>query len=463
MISKFGTPSICVIDDDPLEYEPILDALKGSWLGWVHIKGDESSRLPPKPFSGLRLVFTDLYLTGDSPTNAISRTVQVFRKVVSPETGPVVVVIWSKHSGDQDSLPGVPKDDQPTQADKFMATLLSTEQRYRDRLVFHQMPKPVGIRSGKKRKAWISGLRKQIETLLEGKNGLELLWAWEALARNVTLQMSADITALAQRQQESASEPDQFDADLQKLFVALSGAHGGYELDGGKSLRHFMASMSEALADRIEHSIYTAKEIKKPRDWLTTKGKPREAQAFGPKLNTLLLTAKVSKDDLFLPGMVYRVTNTRASEKYLCATWLDLLRKIANHKGPGALPDWTRECIKVMVEVSQPCDVQHNNRKLSVLVGGFIVPGTGKPSSGFGQDPNGANYRFPAKFTIDVPGSEKNPQEVLLYLSANYKCMVNPKGAPSWLRPWFRFREVPATTIRVWQASHMARVGFFSV
>jgi hypothetical protein len=98
MTPLLSSPSVCVIDDEAEEYQPILNALLKLGIGCVHVHGDAASPLPPKPFRGLRIVFTDLYLSSASGKTAASHTANVFRKVVSADTAPILVVIWSKHT-----------------------------------------------------------------------------------------------------------------------------------------------------------------------------------------------------------------------------------------------------------------------------------------------------------------------------------------------------------------------------
>jgi hypothetical protein len=70
MIPRLTSPSVCVIDDEASEYQPILDALLKLGIACVHIRGDSGAPLPPTPFKGLRIVFTDLYLSGSTGKGA---------------------------------------------------------------------------------------------------------------------------------------------------------------------------------------------------------------------------------------------------------------------------------------------------------------------------------------------------------------------------------------------------------
>ncbi|QAU37137.1 hypothetical protein [Bradyrhizobium guangdongense] len=182
MISRLSNPSICVIDDEEDDYRPILDALNGLYVSCVHLKGDAAG-LPSKPFQSLRLVFLDLHLTGSVGRTGASHTANVFRKVVSSETAPIVVVIWSKFARDTLGQEDVPPEDQETEADLFKRFLIEAEPAYKERLIFIEMKKPKqNARPG--RRDWTQRLKTQIKKTLKGQSAVDALWAWELLCRS---------------------------------------------------------------------------------------------------------------------------------------------------------------------------------------------------------------------------------------------------------------------------------------
>jgi hypothetical protein len=89
MIAQLASPSVCVIDDQKEDYEPILAALNGLYVSGVHLLGTIAS-LPPQPFRRLQLVFVDLHLSGTVGKDAASYTANFFTKVVSADTAPIV-------------------------------------------------------------------------------------------------------------------------------------------------------------------------------------------------------------------------------------------------------------------------------------------------------------------------------------------------------------------------------------
>jgi hypothetical protein len=133
MLSALASPSVCVIDDEEEDYLPVLSVLNSNFVSTVHLLGTIDG-LPPKPFEELKLVFLDLHLSGSIGKDAASYTADIFRKVVSAQTAPIIVVIWSKYAGDKIDVSGQPAEDQETEAELFKRTLLGAERIYEGRL-----------------------------------------------------------------------------------------------------------------------------------------------------------------------------------------------------------------------------------------------------------------------------------------------------------------------------------------
>ena len=136
MIPRLASPSVCVIDDDKKDYQPILEALARLGFAYVHVRGTSGANLPHKQFKGVRLIFTDLHLGNHVGKDAASHTANVFKTLIPADTAPIVVVIWSKYADDPAGRPNQPIDDQPTEADLFKSTLLQAVPSFRDCLVF---------------------------------------------------------------------------------------------------------------------------------------------------------------------------------------------------------------------------------------------------------------------------------------------------------------------------------------
>src|SRR6266446_4455159 len=91
---------VCIIDDQPKEYEKLFRVLNKLGVGWVHVAGDRPSTLPAAPLEGLRLVFLDMHLGADTlPAVSASQTANVFAKTVSVRSAPILVVVCRVGAG----------------------------------------------------------------------------------------------------------------------------------------------------------------------------------------------------------------------------------------------------------------------------------------------------------------------------------------------------------------------------
>ncbi|MGH8021831.1 MAG: hypothetical protein ACREIA_26820 [Opitutaceae bacterium] len=223
MIPRLLSPSVCVIDDEIADYGPILEALNTLGIGCVHVLGSSGDALPTSPFEGLRLVFTDLHLTGQAGKQAASHTANVVKKVVSPEHGPVVIVIWSKYAADPAGDASLPPTDQPTEADQFKSELLGAEPKFKARAIFLEMPKPK-LLNRPAVDEWIKALKLEIENTLKGVGAVEVLWAWEAIALDAGIQVSEMLTKLTEA---GVDDGEEVGGKLDLLLRLLAQQQGG--------------------------------------------------------------------------------------------------------------------------------------------------------------------------------------------------------------------------------------------
>jgi len=92
---------VAVVDNEPKEVKDLLAVLAKKGIGALYYVGP--SAFPADPLTGIRLLFLDLELEGlqsSSPTTKASTAVGVLKKLVSPDNGPLVVVIWTDHQED---------------------------------------------------------------------------------------------------------------------------------------------------------------------------------------------------------------------------------------------------------------------------------------------------------------------------------------------------------------------------
>lgn len=464
MIPRFASPSVCVIDDEEPDYRPILDALLKLGIGCVHVHGDSASPLPPQPFKGLRIVFTDLYLSGSSGKTAAAHTANVFKKVVATDTAPVLVVIWSKHTDERASEPGLPPDDQPTAATLFKDALLEAEPKFRERLIFTEMPKPKP-HDRPEDAAWIGTLQSDIEKKLQEFPGCDVLWSWESLVHEAGICISEELTALAMHPSPSdgtaGSVSPSFDENLKLVFRHLAKEQGGPDCSESSAPRHLTAVLAQSLADELEHAD-GLDALARHGAWLSDhKGLPKTVP-FASQLNGLLLTgATTNGGRSFVPGTVYRLTDLNKFKEVFGVSAGELTFNAyqeLEENNSWTHDTWKSQVAHVLVELSPACDFHQGTRRQALLIAGLLVPTAGRPNAKRGE----AFETLPT-FNLRWPLAGKPESDVFLTFCCRYKLTLTPAKEPEWLVPWFRLRELPTAALRNWHASHSARVGYVSL
>jgi len=456
MIANLASPSVCVIDDEEDEYKEILKALNEMHVSTVHLLGTVDS-LPAQPFKRVRLVFLDLHLSATIGKDAAAYTANAFTRIVSPETAPVIVVIWSKYANEKVAVEGVPPDDQETEAQLFIRTLLEHEPRYNGRLIFVEMnkPKPEDWPD----ENWSELLKAEVNNTLQGQEAVNLLWSWESLVEDACAQVSQGLTAVAEVAIQGSTRDlkDGLKATMQRLAKAQSEG----DFTAAAAPRYLLAVLSELLTDQLDNPAGIA-NVAAHGNWLVENPPGATGNGFAAHMNGLLLTSPASTDaGLYLPGTVFRVADSQKFQSSF-GTSLDTFVSLCSKKQAGPVFEkWQQGAQPVLIELSPVCDAAQNHRINSFLIAGFVVPAAwkGDISSDYKQN------TFGTLPTLKLRWSRPNfdAQDVVLMYCNRYKLTVPVNAAYDGIEPWFRLRELPTTLIRNAHAAHSARVGLVQV
>lgn len=453
MIEYLATPAVCVVDDEPRDYEPILAALNSLHVSAVHIKGDLPS-LPEKPFTSLRLVFLDLHLVGTVGKDAASHTANAFRNIVSVETAPIIVVIWSKYAGNLIAEPGFPPNDQETESELFKRTLLEAEPGYEGRLIFVEMAKPKPV---DRRGDWTKKLRAEIAKSLKGQPAIEALWAWNSMVQDSCIKVSSELTTVTQAAVNGKGQS--LSDGLKNAMQSLVQAQGKGDITDSTAPVHLTGVLSNLLSDRLEHPD-NGTLIAYHGKWLSKPPTAPLGKDFSAHMSTFLMATAVGNTKaLYIPGTVYSLSNKGFFKKAFGVT-LSSLVNICCDLDPSKQKwaDWNAAVKPVVVEISPACDVAQGKRVNATLVAGLVVP------------TNVVKFAKRADFIVTTcpikvhwGTDEWVSQNAILLLCHLYKFTVPQSSRSRSLKPWFRLRELPASAIRNSNAAHAARVGYVSV
>jgi hypothetical protein len=459
MIPQLASPSVCVIDDEESEYRPILDALLRLGLGCVHVRGDNQENLPPQPFKGLRVVFTDLHLGAHVGKDAASHTANVFKSVVSQETAPVVVVIWSKYANDvPGGERGLPPEDQPTEAELFRQALLTEVPQFRERLVFLEMRKP---RAGDRPEgdAWVDNLKRKIQETLSEVGAFDVLWGWESLMRDAGIEVSrnlVDIASAISDQARGTSGNSSLNGRLQLLLKLLTQQQGGPDCSESTAARHLLTALSQLGQEKLEAAASDSR-LNAHGNWLSERLDGGARTKFRPsQLNALILTTTAASSFAsFPPGMVYKITNGSPLMEAAGYSLRNLQRDCFDAKDPEASSEFDQFCQRtelILLEISPACDFHQRHRRSAMLLAGLTCPADLMKK---------AKSKDACKITPVFEDRFSDPaSDVALVFCSRYRLIMNHDAHPDWLRPWIRLRDHLMADIRNWHAGQTARAGY---
>ena len=460
MITQLASPSVLVIDDDEDDYVHIGDALNQLYVSYVWLSG-EIGQLPQQPFTRVQLIFLDLHLSNSLGKDAASYTANVFIKTVSASTAPVIVVIWSKYADDKVPEGGVPPEDQETESELFKRTLLEAEPRFKSRLIFLEMEKPKKDRPAD----WSARLQQQIKAALGNQSAVDLLWAWDGLVKDASASLTASLTDLAV-ESAAGTDPKLTEPNLKEVLQQLTRAQSGGEVVANTAPAYLVAILSQLLADQLEHGG-AERMLAGHGSWLAKAPGKNTNASVASKMNSFLLASDPpDAAPPYLPGIVYRATNT-AEFCRLFGVSIEILEKLFCNQQRQTHADrvdaWNAAIRPIALEISPACDVANNKRYHAILVGGVAVPGGRAPHLKLKN--NEALLSLPGgpTFSLRRPLTGFDGDEVFIALSHRLRVSTEIAPLPAWFVPWFRLRELPTTSLRNLHMAYASRVGFVSM
>jgi hypothetical protein len=419
------------------------------YVSCIHILGNDTEKLPPGPFKRLQLVFLDLHLNGTIGKNAASHTANVFTKIVSPETAPIVVVIWSKYAK------VVSDGEDETDAELFKRMLLEAVPGYDGRLIFIEMAKP---QSDAQPANWAEVLKTEIANALNDQQAVGLLWSWDSMVRDATVGVSKGLTAIASSSKTAATPLK--DA-LKEAMHKLAKAQAEGDFSAATAPAHLVTVLTELLTDELEYSDSAA--VLAHGAWLATAPATGMNATFLAHMNSLLLTAAITEGAApFLPGTVYHFRDPAGFASFFGVHMNQFLASCGTGTG-GAATDpgrkaWMDVACPVLVEISPACDVAQKTRTNAMLIAGVIVPAavaTRRKTTGVFDCLPIFHLRWPA---ADFP-----QQDAALVFCHRFKSAIPASAVPDLIEPWFRLRDLPTSSLRAAHAGHSARIGYVSV
>lgn len=504
------TARVIVVDDQPAEAMPIIEALSQSGIGSIYLRGDRFEDLPEKPFKGIRLVFLDLRLGyGGEQKSVLSPTVEVLARIIEPETMPLVLICWTKYEDDIKEFTKMVVKDIPGLRPGFIKFM---RKPFKD-INLDKWSEPESLRRV------VSHVILPIRQIIDNYPPLHILWDWEQVVhdsisqttqtladtvtegfekKEVNLRSSIGDVADDFRNHERGFEEAWLN-DLLKVLRALVDAEAGKTVSHSNAREALFNVLNVLVSDRLSHAIFN-KTIKYSNFLLPQKNE--DISNFQrARLNKMLLVEPVRLDDVSVrPGNIYipekklrencihaickldfnelaeRMIKVSKSEPELQELKekrgkfeTDLRRNSDNKKLKDELARVKKKIEElpitilsrskpILVEISPPCDFSQNKRPVAKLIAGILVPEKHSKSINAKADDSDSFMRKLAPMYL--PGLD----EVWLpVFNSRFQFGVATPEKTIKNKPLCRFRSQALVDIQVWAASRASRPGMLSI
>jgi hypothetical protein len=282
------TARVLVVDDVEKEALPIMLALSMSGIGYIYFKGENIEDLPSEPFKGIRLVFLDLQLgLGGDSNIVLPKTVNVLKKLIDPETMPLLIICWTRHEEDIQQFSKMAMDAVPGLKPGFIKN----------------MPKPkMDVESWKKNELW-SDIKKTIEQY----PAVRILWDWEQVVHEAvtdTTQALADAVKESINADVSGDFQNQWMDNLLKVLRAMVKAETGKTATKVTAPRALFNVLNTLASDRLTHK-FSDKEISYS-DVILPQENEKISDSQKATLNQMILIEPIQPGDFSVrPGNIY--------------------------------------------------------------------------------------------------------------------------------------------------------------
>lgn len=465
------TTRVCIIDDEVDEYLPLIHALSRLRFGSIHIAGDKVEDLPEEPLPGLRLVFLDMKLgtEGDDALVA-AHTAQVFSRVVSSSSAPLLVVVWTKH-----------KD----LVETFRTRLFEAYPEYQGKLLFTRIEKPIDgtyLQADELREAVSAEMRKFYPA--------EILWRWEQLVHDAATATTEEICKHASKRAkiEIGDSEELGTAKLQKglseILQILLMAEAEQNMTPETAFADLLGVLNPLHSDRLEHAVEPV-DAKAAENLVTTLA-VSATDNEKLELNSMLIVARHGEDPPFRPGVVFRITDSANFETrfgvsiyevfgdLLCVPKPKDYKNLKARLKSGNLDiaqreeveaqirkkdseiektakEWLARCIPILIDVSPACDFAQRKPRLAKLLSALMVP---HGTEVICQEEQGAFRRLPV---VKIPSRDESWDIVMC---SRFGFNMPPLQVPPDLEAIYRLRDPILNDIRAWSSAQDGRIGY---
>lgn len=284
----FTPPRFVVVDDNPVHLTAILDVLQKLGTSCLGVTYDPEQELDKQNFEGVRALFLDLHLTDLAATTDKRRHFAIIAGLlednISPAGGPFILVVWTEHEDEVDSLKDYLDD----------ADAIDAEKPHARPLAIMHLPKGrfIDVNTGEPRADRADALRAAVQDAVREKPQVEALLHWEA---DVQAAAGATLATMMELVPDEERNSVSFADGLDEILSRLAGAAVGEPHVENDPRAAINSALAPILADRVvnQHASEAALEVW--RRALTRAGRGGLAFAASGKVNRMLHVAAPSE------------------------------------------------------------------------------------------------------------------------------------------------------------------------
>ncbi|WP_426804396.1 hypothetical protein [Stenotrophomonas sp. SrG] len=394
----YGTVKAIAIDDEPSHLLAITTALGALGLPAIgHWYDRENSELQPSPPAGgyghLRLVFTDLNLAelgGVANTESLWGTiVSVLKQVISPDSGPYLLVFWTRMEATAASVKTLLYD----RPERLNGAPLPLDVMEIPKGPFLVRPVDGGDFEDQLKSYYselhskMAELKQLIAQTIVGDKRVHMLAAWEARAAEAASRAVNEVSRCARIDVDNdpVRASESIAVTLSRIAVAAAGANGAKK----HPARALDAGLLDIVADQFSASVVdgayqaaVADAIGEQIEGDAAFSKPLQMSA---ELNTFFHVDRVlehlgSLDRgavLFVKSMDRNVLGGFRPMKYLTSEFFfpaDMVSADNLDQHRADITEIRDSKSAVLVELGADCDHAQDNQRTSRFLLGFCVP-----------------------------------------------------------------------------------------
>ena len=284
------TGRIAIIDDNIDEAKPLMREFSKNNIPYVYIKGDDESFFPAQPDNDIRILFLDINLLGQSPTdhkNIKGNLINVIRRVISPNNYPYVLIYWSlqEHEYDatiRDVFETVLNDRRPISVHRFIKS------------DFFLIP-------GGEEQPTDKNIVEELIKIVQGIPAYNYLMQWENIAHNSTDKLLKDIFPNA--------NPNEWEKVANVIINSLGQAYiGQYFLDAPieEKIKASLMALNMVFVDSLDNHLVQCK-INNPHELNSNDFDKQRIGELKATLNHKLLIF-TTQNNICEPGVVIQYT-----------------------------------------------------------------------------------------------------------------------------------------------------------